>query len=137
VLHVLTGLVLVQADLECFVVNEAVHVRREMVQDLEGEVSEGLLRPLDPLAGVGLGKRHSQVLSHGLHLAIILRLGDVNFGCFGERIQVFDAFAEIGVVDARFEAELVLQRDGESIEKVESSAVIRPSVLGSRHDTVG
>jgi hypothetical protein len=108
-----------------------------MVQDLEREVSEGLLRPLDPLAGVGLGERHSQVLSHGLHLAIILRLGDVDFGCFGERIQVVDAFAEIGVVDARFEAEPVLQSDGESIEKVESSAVIRPSVFGSRHDTVG
>ena len=101
-------MVLVQADFEGVVFNKAVYIGRKVVQDLEREVSKWLLGALNPLARVGFGERYSQVLSHGFHLAVVFGLGDVDFGCLCESVQVFDALAKIGVVDAGFEAELVL-----------------------------
>jgi hypothetical protein len=47
-----TSLILVEANLEGLVVDDAVDIARDVVQDLKGQVAEGLLGTLDPLAGV-------------------------------------------------------------------------------------
>jgi hypothetical protein len=112
------GLVLVETDLESLVVDDAVDVRGEMVQNLEGQVTEGLLGTLDPLARVGLGESNAQKLASRLELAIRLCLGDVYFGGLCESVEVLDALLEVGVVNTGLESEPVLDSACVCVEKV-------------------
>jgi hypothetical protein len=47
-----TGLVLVEADFECFVFDDGVDVAGQMVQNLKRQVTKRLFGALDPLARV-------------------------------------------------------------------------------------
>jgi hypothetical protein len=66
-----TGLVLVEADFQRVVVDDAVHVAGQVVQDFERQVSERLLGALDPLAGVRLGERDTEIFAHSFGLALV------------------------------------------------------------------
>ena len=91
-----------------------------MAEDLERQVSEGLLGALDPLAGVGFGKSNTQRLSHSLRPARFLRLGNFGFGGFGEGLEVLDAILEVGIIDTGLEAELVQDGASEGNDEIES-----------------
>lgn len=119
----LTQLVVVETVLKGFVLVDVFDVGGEMAEDFEREVTEGLLGALDPLAGVRLSKGDAQVFTCGLELSGFLRLGDVGLSDLGERLEVFDALLEIGIVDTGLEAELVLHGAGEGVDQVESRAV--------------
>jgi hypothetical protein len=108
-----TSLVLVQPNLERFILNHRMHIARQMVQDLERQVTQRLLRALDALAGVALRERNAQVLAHGFGLALFRLARDIQVGGFGERVEEFHTLAEIWVVDTGLEAETVL--DGASV----------------------
>lgn len=118
------GLVLVQTNLQRLVVDDAVHVAGDVVQDFEGEVAERLLGALDPLAWIGLGEGDSKVLTNSLDLSLLFGLGNVELGSFGESVEELNAVAEIGVVDARLESKPVLDRASEGIKKVQGGAVM-------------
>lgn len=119
----LTGLVLVETNLESLIVDDAVDVRREMVKNFEREVTEGLLGALDPLAGVGLGECDTQELASRLQLAVLASLGNVNLGSFREGVQVLDALLEVGVVNARLESKPVLDGACVCVQKVQGGSM--------------
>ncbi len=118
----LTGLVLVKTYLESVVVDDAVDVCGEMVEDLKRQVTKRLLGALDPLARVGLGECDTQELSSGLQLAVIVCLGNVDFGSLCESVQILDTLLEVGVVNTRLKSESVLDSTCVGVEKVQSSS---------------
>ncbi len=123
------GLVLVKTNLERLIVDDAVDVAGEMVQDFERQVTKGLLGALDPLAGVRLGECDTEVFTNSLDLLLFSRPGDFEIGSAGKGIEVFDAIAEIRVVDTRFEAEPVLDGAGKGVEEVECRELVEQILL--------
>jgi len=123
------GLVLVETNFECFVVDDAVDIAGEMVQDFERQVTERLLGALDPLTGVRLGECDAEVFTNSLDLLLVSWLGDIKLSSAGESVQVLNAVAEIGVVDTGFKAEPVLDRAGEGVEKVECRELVEKIFL--------
>jgi hypothetical protein len=117
-------LILVETNLEGFVVNDTVDIGGEVVQDLERQIAEGLLGALDPLARVRFSECDTQKLAGGLHFAVFPGLGDVDLSSFGEGVKVFDALFEIGVVNAGLESKSVLHSTCECVEKVQGSPVL-------------
>lgn len=114
-----TGLVLVKTNLQSFVVDKAVHVTREVVENFEREVTERLLGLLDPLAGVRLSKSDTKIFSDSLGLVLLARSGDVDIGGFGESVEERDALFEIWVVNAWLKSKSVLDRASKCVEEVE------------------
>ena len=123
------GLVLVETNLERFVVDDAVDVAGEMVQDLERQVTQRLLGALDPLAGVRFGECDAEVFTNSLDLLLVSWLGDIKLSSAGESVQVLNAVAEIGVVDTRFKAEPVFNGAGKGVEKVECRELVEKIFL--------
>ena len=118
-------MVLVETDLKSLVVNDAVDVGREVVQDLERQVTEGLLGALDPLARVRLGEGDTQELAGGLQLAVLAGLGDVDLSGLSKGVKVLNALLEIRVVNAGLESESVLDGTCESVEKVQGGELVQ------------
>lgn len=123
------GLVLVQSNLEGFIVDDAVDVGGEVVEDFKRQVTKGLLGALDPLAGVGLGKCNTKVFSNGLDLLLVRGGRDINFGSTGKSVEVLNTFAEIGVVDTGLESKPVLDGAGKCIEQVDGRKLIQQILL--------
>jgi hypothetical protein len=119
-----TSLVLVKANLESLVVDDAVDIARNVVQDLKRQVAEGLLGTLDPLARVRLCKGDTEELSNCLDLACLRRGRDIYIGCLCESFKEFDAFTEIWVIDTRLEPQAVLYGACEGIEEVQCGSVV-------------
>lgn len=117
-------MVLVETDLEGFVVADAVDVGGEVVEDLKRQISERLLGLFDPLAGVAFCKANAQVLAYCLHLRMLALLGNVGFCGSGESVEVSDAFLEVVIVDAGLESELVLDGTCESDYHIERRSVV-------------
>lgn len=115
----LTQLVVVETDLHSLVLGDVFDIGGQVGEDLERQVSEGLLGALDPLTGVGLGESDTQRLSDGLHPSRCLGLGNLGFGSFGECFEVFDTRLEVGIIDTGLEAELVQKGAREGNDKVE------------------
>jgi hypothetical protein len=80
-----------------------------MVEDLQGEMSNGLLRPLDQLAGIRFGKRHTKIftcrlpnrLSRGVDNRAVV-------GITGKCVQVSSKTSKIFVSDIGLKSKLVL-----------------------------
>lgn len=111
-------MVLVETDLEGLVVDDAVDIRGEVVQNLERQVTERLFGTLDPLAGVRLGKSDAQEFASRLKLAVLTSLGNVDFGSFSKGVEVINALLQIRVVDAGLESKPVLDGTCVCVEKV-------------------
>lgn len=116
-------MVLVETDLEGLVVDDAVDVGREVVQDLEWQVAEGLLGALDPLTGVRLGKRNAQEFTSRLQFAVFAGLGNVDFSSLGEGVEILDALLEVRVVNTRLESKSVLDGTRKRVKEVQRSPV--------------
>jgi hypothetical protein len=117
-----TGLVLVETDFEGVIVDDAVDVAGEVVQDFKRQVTERLLGALDPLARIRLGECDAEEFSDLLSLTLGSRSWDVTVCCFGKSVKKLNALTEVGVVDAGLETEAMLYGASKGIEKVESSS---------------
>lgn len=119
-----TGLALVQTRGEGAIVNTRVDVSGQVVEDLEGQMTQRLLGPFDQFARVGLGKRDTKVLSSRFPDALRARVDDIMvMGLAGECVHVANEAGQIFVGDVRFKAELVLQSNGERQDEVHGSTV--------------
>ena len=95
-----------------------------MVQDLEGQVAEllaGCVGALDVFAGVGFEEFEAEVLAVAFDEGW---LGDSRWGGGGGGGgvggEVGDEGAEVIVVGVGFEAEVMLEGDGEGVDEVQS-----------------
>lgn len=86
-------MILVETNLQGLVLNDAVNVAGQMVQDFKRKIAKRLLGALDPLARVGLCKGNAEVLANRLRFALIRRPWDIHISSFGKSIKELDAFA--------------------------------------------
>lgn len=122
--RVLTGLTLVQADSESLIGNTPINVSRQMVEDLQREMTQRLLGALDELARVGLGEGNAQRLAEGFPGCLLGRLYiDAVVGFFGEGVEMADETGEVIVADVGFEAQLVFEGDGEGEDEVHCRSI--------------
>lgn len=102
------------------VANAAVDVGGQVVQDLQRQVSQRLLGPLDELAWVGLCKRNSQRFTDLLPDRLFRGLQDLTVVClFGEGVEVTNQACQIFVADIRLETQLMFEGDGKGKDEVE------------------
>jgi hypothetical protein len=93
-----------------------------VVQNLKGKVTQGLLGPLDQLAGVRFGEGNAQILSSRFPERLGARVEDLTVVCFASKgVKVADETSNILVSDIRFEAELVLESHGICEDEVHGS----------------
>lgn len=94
-----------------------------MVHNLQGKMSQRLLRALDHFARVGLGEGDTEVLSSGFPEGFALGVESVMVvGVAGESVHVADEAGQVFISDIRLKAELVLQSDGESQDEIHGGA---------------
>ena len=124
-MEILTGMRLVNICLEAPIRNDTIQIHRQMIQDLERQVSERLLRPLDHFARIGNRKCNAEIdaprFPEGSGLVVIaVRLQQRRF--FSVGVEVLDELFEVGVMCVGLEAETVFERLGEGDDEIQGSA---------------
>lgn len=105
----LTSLTLVQSRRNRPILHTRINIRRQMIQDLQRQMTKRFLGPLDELARVGLGKGNTQVLPRRLPDRLCARIHHVPVMGFASKgVEMAHQAGQVLVCDVGFEAELVL-----------------------------
>lgn len=100
-----------------------------MVENLHRKMTQWLLGPLDEFPRVRFRKGNTQVLSSSLPHTLLARLEGIFVMCIlGECIQVSYQTCQIFVGHIRFEAQFMLEGNGEGQDEVDCGSVLLANI---------
>lgn len=100
---------LVKTDGQSAIRNAPVNIGRQVVENLQGQMSQRLLGALDELSGIRLGEGDAEIFAHRLPGTLFGRLKECTVvGVLGKGIQVSDQTRQVFVADVWLEAQFVL-----------------------------
>lgn len=110
--------------------DDFIDVCRQIRQDFNWEITDGLVGSLDSLAWIRHGHGHAQILTDSLYKTWFW--GAVKIGVMGllcESVEMANKVGKILIAAIGFEAKLVLERNGKCDQKVYSSSIHGQLVL--------